>query len=138
MVELPMLAAYEVHTFFLLESSEGYNMSIPMPGHPVNFSEITMAQARKDVAKLEELIDAHDVVFLLMDTRESRWLPAVIAASKRKVLDQYEREGFNFLAKVFNSSHSFLEDLTGLTLLHQETQAAESYHVDVSKVGFEK
>lgn len=26
---------------------------------------------------------------------------------------------------MFNSSHSFLEDLTGLTLLHQETQAAE-------------
>lgn len=42
-----------------------------------------------------------------------------------QVLDQYEQEGFNFLAKVFNSSHSFLEDLTGLTLLHQETQAAE-------------
>lgn len=42
-----------------------------------------------------------------------------------QVLEQYEREGFNFLAKVFNSSHSFLEDLTGLTLLHQETQAAE-------------
>lgn len=42
-----------------------------------------------------------------------------------QVLDQYEREGFAFLAKVFNSSHSFLEDLTGLTLLHQETQAAE-------------
>lgn len=42
-----------------------------------------------------------------------------------QVLDQYEREGFHFLAKVFNSSHSFLEDLTGLTLLHQETQAAE-------------
>ena len=42
-----------------------------------------------------------------------------------QVRDQYEREGFNFLAKVFNSSHSFLEDLTGLTLLHQETQAAE-------------
>ncbi|XP_061213853.1 ubiquitin-like modifier-activating enzyme ATG7 isoform X2 [Neopsephotus bourkii] len=46
-------------------------------------------------------------------------------ACSTKVLDQYEREGFNFLAKVFNSSHSFLEDLTGLTLLHQETQAAE-------------
>lgn len=42
-----------------------------------------------------------------------------------QVLDHYEREGFNFLSKVFNSSHSFLEDLTGLTLLHQETQAAE-------------
>lgn len=42
-----------------------------------------------------------------------------------QVLDHYEKEGFNFLSKVFNSSHSFLEDLTGLTLLHQETQAAE-------------
>lgn len=42
-----------------------------------------------------------------------------------QVLDHYEREGFNFLSKVFNSSHSFLEDLTGLTLLHQESQAAE-------------
>nr|XP_057911533.1 ubiquitin-like modifier-activating enzyme ATG7 [Doryrhamphus excisus]XP_057911534.1 ubiquitin-like modifier-activating enzyme ATG7 [Doryrhamphus excisus] len=280
--------------------AEGYNMSIPMPGHPVNFSKATQSQAEKDVEHLEKLISEHDVVFLLMDTRESRWLPTVIAASKRKlvinaalgfdtfvvmrhglkkaqvgqnacsgdasaslscssasssssstpagsapsvtgsslfsnipghklgcyfcndvvapgdstrdrtldqqctvsrpglamiagalavemmvsilqhseggyavasssddrmnepptslglvphqirgflsrfdnvlpaslafdkctacspvVLDHYEREGFHFLSKVFNSSHSFLEDLTGLTLLHQETQAAE-------------
>ena len=60
-------------------------MSIPMPGHPVNFSSVTLEQARRDVEQLEQLIDSHDVVFLLMDTRESRWLPAVIAASKRKV-----------------------------------------------------
>ncbi|XP_023117471.2 ubiquitin-like modifier-activating enzyme ATG7 isoform X1 [Amphiprion ocellaris] len=279
-------------------NAEGYNMSIPMPGHPVNFSQATLSQAQKDVEQLEKLISEHDVVFLLMDTRESRWLPTVIAASKRKlvvnaalgfdtfvvmrhglkkppvsqsvstgadsspscssassssstpagsapsapgsslfsnipghklgcyfcndvvapgdstrdrtldqqctvsrpglamiagalavemmvsilqhseggyavasssedrmnepptslglvphqirgflsrfdnvlpaslafdkctacspiVLDHYEREGFSFLSKVFNSSHSFLEDLTGLTLLHQETQAAE-------------
>uniref|UniRef100_A0A8D3DJH9 Ubiquitin-like modifier-activating enzyme ATG7 n=1 Tax=Scophthalmus maximus TaxID=52904 RepID=A0A8D3DJH9_SCOMX len=255
-------------------NSEGYNMSIPMPGHPVNFSEATLSQAQRDVEQLEKLVSEHDVIFLLMDTRESRWLPTVIAASKRKlvvnaalgfdtfvvmrhglkkppvtgsapsvpasslfsnipghklgcyfcndvvapgdstrdrtldqqctvsrpglamiagalavelmvsilqhseegyavasssddrmnepptslglvphqirgflsrfdnvlpaslafdkctacsptVLEHYEREGFNFLSKVFNSSHSFLEDLTGLTLLHQETQAAE-------------
>uniref|UniRef100_A0A6Q2XHH6 Ubiquitin-like modifier-activating enzyme ATG7 n=1 Tax=Esox lucius TaxID=8010 RepID=A0A6Q2XHH6_ESOLU len=245
--------------------AEGHVMSIPMPGHPVNFSEGTMAQARKDVEHLEKLISEHDVIFLLMDTRESRWLPTVIAASKRKlvvnsalgfdtfvvmrhglkkpcepddsspsvssstssssstpaepaqlpaaslfsnipghrlgcyfcndvvapgdstrdrtldqqctvsrpglamiagalavelmvsilqhseggyavasssddrmnepptslglvphqVLDSYEKGGFNFLSKVFNSSHSFLEDLTGLTQLHQETQNAE-------------
>uniref|UniRef100_A0A3P9C8X3 Ubiquitin-like modifier-activating enzyme ATG7 n=1 Tax=Maylandia zebra TaxID=106582 RepID=A0A3P9C8X3_9CICH len=252
-------------------NAEGYNMSIPMPGHPVNFSQATLSQAQRDVEQLEKLIEEHNVVFLLMDTRESRWLPTVIAASKRKlvvnaalgfdtfvvmrhglkkppntqsvstepdsspscssassssstpagaapavpgsslfsnipghklgcyfcndvvapgdstrdrtldqqctvsrpglamiagalavemmvsilqhseggyavasssddrmnepptslglvphqVLDHYEREGFSFLSKVFNSSHSFLEDLTGLTLLHQETQAAE-------------
>lgn len=45
-----------------------------------------------------------------------------------QVLEHYEKEGFNFLSNVFNSSHSFLEDLTGLTLLHQETQAAEVTH----------
>ncbi|XP_059571931.1 ubiquitin-like modifier-activating enzyme ATG7 isoform X6 [Alligator mississippiensis] len=279
-----LAAADRLQKIFPGVNAKGFNMSIPMPGHPVNFSKVTMEQAQKDVAQLEQLIDAHDIVFLLMDTRESRWLPAVIAASKRKlvinaalgfdtfvvmrhglkkpkqqepgdscsssitssadllgsslfsnipgyklgcyfcndvvapgdstrdrtldqqctvsrpglamiagalavelmvsvlqhpeggyavasssddrmnepptslglvphqirgflsrfdnvlpvslafdkctacspkVLDQYEHQGFNFLAKVFNSSHSFLEDLTGLTLLHQETQAAE-------------
>ena len=40
---------------------------------------------RGDVEKLTRLIEEHDVIFLLMDTRESRWLPAVIAASKGKV-----------------------------------------------------
>ena len=60
-------------------------MSIPMPGHPVNFSSVTLEQARRDVERLEQLVEGHDVVFLLMDTRESRWLPTVIAASKRKV-----------------------------------------------------
>ncbi|KAK1901324.1 Ubiquitin-like modifier-activating enzyme ATG7 [Dissostichus eleginoides] len=250
-------------------NAEGFNMSIPMPGHPVNFSEATLSQAQKDVEHLEKLISEHDVIFLLMDTRESRWLPTVIGASKRKlvmnaalgfdtfvvmrhglkkppvrsslfsnipghklgcyfcndvvapgdstrdrtldqqctvsrpglamiagalavemmvsilqhteggyaiasssddrmnepptslglvphqirgflsrfdnvlpasmafdkctacspiVLEHYEKEGFNFLSNVFNSSHSFLEDLTGLTLLHQETQAAEVTH----------
>uniref|UniRef100_A0A673KWR2 Ubiquitin-like modifier-activating enzyme ATG7 n=1 Tax=Sinocyclocheilus rhinocerous TaxID=307959 RepID=A0A673KWR2_9TELE len=288
---------YVIFCEYIIQNAEGYNMSIPMPGHPVNFSELTMAQARQDVEQLEKLISEHDVVFLLMDTRESRWLPTVIAASQRKlivnaalgfdtfvvmrhglkkpkesqseesspmsassnsscsstpattitpgaslfsnipghrlgcyfcndvvapgdstrdrtldqqctvsrpglamiagalavelmvsvlqhleggyavasssddrmnepptslglvphqirgflsrfdnvlpaslafdkctacspiVLDNYEREGFQFLAKVFNSSHSFLEDLTGLTLLHQETQAAENINV---------
>lgn len=35
--------------------------------------------------KLEELIEAHDVVFLLMDSRESRWLPAVMAGLHNKI-----------------------------------------------------
>lgn len=57
-------------------------------------------------------------------------LPASLAFDKctacsQIVLDSYEKDGFNFLSKVFNSSHSFLEDLTGLTQLHQETQNAE-------------
>lgn len=58
-------------------------LSIPMPGHPI--SSGLVAQATEDVRVLEELIDSHDVIYLLMDSRESRWLPTVIGASKRKV-----------------------------------------------------
>eukprot|EP00062_Callorhinchus_milii_P025153 gi/632985826/ref/XP_007909899.1/ PREDICTED: ubiquitin-like modifier-activating enzyme ATG7 [Callorhinchus milii] len=288
-------AAEKLRQIFPGVKAEGFSLSIPMPGHPVDFSVETREQARRDVEQLEELVRSHDVLFLLMDTRESRWLPTVMAASHRKlvinaalgfdtfvvmrhglkkakqecgepatstgppplatdpppsatghshstgpslfsnipgyklgcyfcndvvapgdstrdrtldqqctvsrpglamiagalavelmvsilqhpeggyavasssddrlnepptslglvphqirgfvsrfdnvlpaslafdkctacsavVLDHYEKEGFQFLANVFNSSHSFLEDLTGLTLLHQETQAAE-------------
>ena len=48
-------------------------------------SEADIEQVKKDAASLDELVTDHDVVFLLMDTRESRWLPTVLASSKRKV-----------------------------------------------------
>lgn len=58
-------------------------LTIPMPGHHVADKEIE--QTRRDVSTLEGLIEEHDVIFLLMDTRESRWLPTVIAMSKQKL-----------------------------------------------------
>ena len=58
-------------------------MSIPMPGHPV--PPASVEQTKQDVEHLEKLMDEHDAVFLLMDSRESRWLPTVIGASKGKV-----------------------------------------------------
>ena len=54
-----------------------------MPGHPV--PPASVAQVEKDVKTLERLFDEHDAVFLLMDSRESRWLPTVLGASKGKV-----------------------------------------------------
>ena len=59
-------------------------MSIPMPGHPI--PPTSVEQAKKDVETLEKLVDAHDVIFLLMDSRESRWLPTVLGAAKDKVV----------------------------------------------------
>ncbi|KAJ3558201.1 hypothetical protein NM688_g1067 [Phlebia brevispora] len=56
----------------------------PMPGHPIPPSSVE--QTRQDVAALEKLFDEHDVVFLLMDSRESRWLPTVLGAAKGKIV----------------------------------------------------
>ena len=47
--------------------------------------ESAINQTKADVEKLDELVTSHDAVFLLLDTRESRWLPTVMAASKHKV-----------------------------------------------------
>lgn len=58
-----------------------YNVSITT----ITFKE-DMEKVQRDVKKLEELIESHDAVFLLMDTRESRWLPTVIGAVKGKVI----------------------------------------------------
>jgi ubiquitin-like modifier-activating enzyme ATG7 len=54
-----------------------------MPGHPIPPSSVD--KTKEDIAVLEKLIDEHDAMFLLMDSRESRWLPTVIGASKGKV-----------------------------------------------------
>ena len=54
-----------------------------MPGHHV--SDALKYSVEKDVDLLIENIDQHDVVFLLTDTRESRWLPTMLCAFKGKV-----------------------------------------------------
>lgn len=54
-----------------------------MPGHTV--SDSLIEQVRKDVEKLEQLIEDHDAIFLLMDSRESRWLPSMLGSAKNKV-----------------------------------------------------
>lgn len=58
-----------------------------MPGHPVGDLETATAHgAKESVEVLERLISEHDVVFLLMDSRESRWLPTLIATSQGKLV----------------------------------------------------
>lgn len=55
-----------------------------MPGHPIPSTSVNSIKA--DVQHLEQLIKSHDAVFLLMDSRESRWLPTVIGASEGKII----------------------------------------------------
>ena len=57
-------------------------LTVPMPGHPVTDVE----KAHAEFKTLEKLIEDHDAIFLLMDSRESRWLPTVIGKSKGKIV----------------------------------------------------
>lgn len=69
-----------------------------MPGHPVG--ESLLMQTMKEIDKLTELIQNNDIIFLLLDSREGRWLPTLIAASKQKVIVQ-----FTFLFHSYLSLH---------------------------------
>jgi ubiquitin-like modifier-activating enzyme ATG7 len=62
--------------------SAGHAMSVPMLGHPI----IDEQNTRIDYEKLDQLMDTHDAIFLLMDTRESRWLPTVMGKAKNKLV----------------------------------------------------
>ncbi|EED92844.1 ubiquitin activating enzyme e1-like protein, partial [Thalassiosira pseudonana CCMP1335] len=63
-------------------NSEGVVLTIPMPCHSFGGGKDGAAEiksVRQDVERLHALIDQSDAVFLLTDTRESRWLPTVMA-----------------------------------------------------------
>ncbi|KAJ6487940.1 hypothetical protein C8R45DRAFT_261874 [Mycena sanguinolenta] len=77
-------AAARMKKIFPGINATGHSLAIPMPGHPV--PPALVEQTRQEVRRLEELIDAHDAVFLLMDSRESRWLPTVMCAAKGKIV----------------------------------------------------
>ncbi|KAG9244752.1 autophagy-related protein-like protein 7 [Calycina marina] len=62
--------------------STGHAMSVPMLGHPI----MDAAQTKADFEKLQQLISEHDAIFLLMDTRESRWLPTVMGKAAGKIV----------------------------------------------------
>ena len=63
--------------------ASGHVLSIPMPGHAVGAAEAQQVAA--DVEQLTELVRSHDVIYLLTDTRESRWLPTLLATAARKL-----------------------------------------------------
>ncbi|KAK9871714.1 hypothetical protein WA026_014165 [Henosepilachna vigintioctopunctata] len=64
--------------------SKSFQLTIPMPGHTVGDS--MLEEVKKDVEKLTSLIKEHDVIFLLMDSRESRWLPTLLGSYFKKIV----------------------------------------------------
>lgn len=66
-----------------LKVTNGYNVHIPMPGYTVG--ESLKKQTTESIKIIEKLVESHDVIFLLTDSRESRWLPTMLAATHDKV-----------------------------------------------------
>lgn len=62
--------------------AQGHVMEVPMLGHPMTDS----AKTKAEFEKLQQLISEHDAIFLLMDTRESRWLPTVMGKAYGKIV----------------------------------------------------
>ncbi|KAI9172945.1 Autophagy protein 7 [Blastocladiella emersonii ATCC 22665] len=63
-------------------NTTGHVMGIPMPGHPV----LNEAEFLDTMHTLEALITSHDAIFLLMDSRESRWLPTMLGRFHNKLV----------------------------------------------------
>jgi ubiquitin-like modifier-activating enzyme ATG7 len=74
-------AAEALRTIAADVESEPITLSIPMPGHTESRESV-----QESVEALDKLVQECDVVFLLTDTRESRWLPTVMGAAHNKLL----------------------------------------------------
>ncbi|KAF9610702.1 hypothetical protein IFM89_024141 [Coptis chinensis] len=76
-------AVKSLKQIFPAVEAEGVVMAIPMPGHPVLTQEED--GVLQDCRLLQDLIASHDAIFLLTDTRESRWLPSLFCANTNKI-----------------------------------------------------
>ncbi|ODQ48473.1 hypothetical protein PICMEDRAFT_70106 [Pichia membranifaciens NRRL Y-2026] len=75
-------AAANLKRIFPLVNATGFTLEVPMIGHSVK-DEV---KERADFEQLEKLVDEHDAIFLLLDSREARWLPTVLGNSKNKIV----------------------------------------------------
>jgi ubiquitin-like modifier-activating enzyme ATG7 len=75
-----LAAAERLREIFPSMEANGVQLTIPMAGHSVGApGSPQYAETARDHDTLRELIETHDIVFLLTDSRESRWLPTLIA-----------------------------------------------------------
>nr|POE47985.1 ubiquitin-like modifier-activating enzyme atg7 [Quercus suber] len=64
--------------------AQGHVLSVPMAGHPIMPQD--ESRVKEEFDALQDLIDKHDAIFLLMDSRESRWLPTVMGKTAGKIV----------------------------------------------------
>jgi ubiquitin-like modifier-activating enzyme ATG7 len=79
------IAAKRLKEIYPKVDAQGFNLSIPMPGHSVGQDPELAKKMLNETSQLEELIKCHDVIFLLLDSREARWLPTVLSVAHKKI-----------------------------------------------------
>ncbi|KAF0988621.1 hypothetical protein HZS_1767, partial [Henneguya salminicola] len=86
------LAAKALNRIYPHVNSKGINIRIPEPDHPIMEQGVKKMNEKLDIekmktllSKIESVFEEHDVVFLLTDSRESRWLPTLLCESKNKL-----------------------------------------------------
>ena len=80
-----ILAPKKLKEIFPLTNSNGFNINIPLPGRTL-IDEKSKEDYIKNLTLLEEQIKSHDIIFLLTDSRESRWYPTLISKAYNKIV----------------------------------------------------
>ncbi|GMR48273.1 hypothetical protein PMAYCL1PPCAC_18468 [Pristionchus mayeri] len=77
------VAAASLRRIFPAMDANAVEMTIPMPGHTID--QNAESSIDSSVSLLHSLIASHDVIFLLLDSREARWLPTLMASTIGKL-----------------------------------------------------
>ena len=78
------IAAKRLTDIFPSIKAIGHDIPIPMPGHSISPAE--RDAVRESVGAIEGLVKSHDALFLLTDSRESRWFPTLLGAFHDKIV----------------------------------------------------
>eukprot|EP01091_Cochliopodium_minus_P020380 TRINITY_DN8883_c0_g1_i1.p1 TRINITY_DN8883_c0_g1~~TRINITY_DN8883_c0_g1_i1.p1 ORF type:complete len:726 (-),score=230.70 TRINITY_DN8883_c0_g1_i1:44-2176(-) len=99
-------AAAAVSLIFPGANAVGHDLLIPMPGHAI--PENGVEKMKESYLKIEQLVREHDIIFLLTDSREARWLGTVLGAIHNKMVIN-SALGFDTYV-VMRHGHRSLED----------------------------
>jgi len=80
-----ILAAEKLKKIFPMVDAKGFNITIPLPGRTL-IDEKAKEEYFKNLEILENQIKECDIMFLLTDSRESRWYPTIIAKAYNKLV----------------------------------------------------